>query len=94
LSALEIVSKVWNYAHVLRDDCVDYGGYVEQIIFLIFLKIADEREESGQLVAVPEKYNWLRLAKLDGDTLEIQRRYTLDGLGKEAGILGAIFLKA
>jgi type I restriction enzyme M protein len=94
MSASEIVNKAWNYAHVLRDDCVDYGSYVEQIILLIFLKMADEREESGRQVAVPEKYNWSRLAKLDGDTLEIQCRYTLDGLGKEAGILGAIFLKA
>ena len=39
-----IVSKVWNYAHVLRDDGVGYGDYVEQITFLIFLKMADERE--------------------------------------------------
>ena len=42
-SASEIVNKVWNYAHVLRDDGVGYGDYVEQITFLIFLKMADER---------------------------------------------------
>ena len=39
MSASEIVNKVWNYAHVLRDDGVGYGDYVEQITFLIFLKI-------------------------------------------------------
>jgi hypothetical protein len=44
--------------------------------------MADEREESVQQVAVPAKYNSSRLAKLDGDTLEIQCRHTLDGLGK------------
>ena len=43
MSAAEIVNKVWNYAHVLRDDDVGYGDYVEQITYLIFLKMADEQ---------------------------------------------------
>ena len=43
----EIVNKVWNYAHVLRDDGVGYGDYVEQITYLIFLKMADERSAEG-----------------------------------------------
>ena len=43
MSASEIVNKVWNYAHVLRDDGVGYGDYVEQITYLIFLKITNER---------------------------------------------------
>ena len=41
MSASEIVNKVWNYAYVLRDDGVGYGDYVEQITYLIFLKMAD-----------------------------------------------------
>ncbi len=45
--ASEIVNKVWNYAHVLRDDGVGYGDYVEQITYLIILKMADEREKAG-----------------------------------------------
>ncbi|GJM05335.1 MAG: DNA methyltransferase [marine bacterium B5-7] len=94
MSASEIVNKVWNYAHVLRDDGVGYGDYVEQITFLIFLKMADEREMSGQQVAVPEKYSWSKLVKLDGDALEIQYRHTLEELGKEGGMLGTIFRKA
>tara|TARA_R110001592_G_scaffold320639_1_gene598653 strand:+ start:3875 stop:5353 length:1479 start_codon:yes stop_codon:yes gene_type:complete len=94
MSASEIVSKVWNYAHVLRDDGVGYGDYVEQITFLIFLKMADEREESGQQVAVPDEYSWAKLVKLDGDALEVQYRHTLEGLGKQDGMLGTIFRKA
>lgn len=93
-NASEIVSKVWNYAHVLRDDGVGYGDYVEQITFLIFLKMADEREASGQQVAVPDAYSWSKLVKLDGDALEIQYRHTLEALGKESGMLGTIFRKA
>jgi len=94
LSASEIVNKVWNYAHVLRDDGVGYGDYVEQITYLIFLKMADEREVSGQQVQVPGKYAWAKLVKLDGDDLEIQYRHTLESLGKQGGMLGTIFRKA
>jgi len=74
MSASEIVNKVWNYAHVLRDDGVGYGGYVEQITYLIFLKMADEREDAGQKSRVPEDFAWSKLVKLDGDDLELQYR--------------------
>ena len=94
MSASEIVNKVWNYAHVLRDDGVDYGDYVEQITYLIFLKMADEREVAGQQVKVPEEYSWSHLVKLDGDDLELQYRHTLENLGKQGGMLGTIFRKA
>ena len=94
MSAAEIVNKVWNYAHVLRDDGVGYGDYVEQITYLIFLKMADEHEVAGQEVKVPNKYAWARLAKLDGDDLELQYRHTLENLGKQIGMLGTIFRKA
>ncbi len=94
MSSEEITSKVWNYAHVLRDDGVSYGDYVEQITYLIFLKMADEREQGGQQVKVPDKYSWARLVKLDGDDLELQYRHTLENLGKKGGMLGAIFRKA
>lgn len=94
MSAPEIVNKVWNYAHVLRDDGVAYGDYVEQITYLIFLKMADERELAGQDVVVPAEYRWSNLAKLDGDELEIHYRHTLEQLGKQSGMLGTIFRKA
>ena len=94
MSASEIVNKVWNYANVLRDDGVGYGDYVEQITFLIFLKMADERETSGQQVAVPDNYSWAKLVPLDGEDLENQYRHTLEALGKKGGMLGTIFRKA
>jgi len=94
MSSAEIVNKVWNYAHVLRDDGVGYGDYVEQITYLIFLKMADEREQIGQKEKVPEEYTWNKLAALDGDDLELQYRHTLENLGKQSGMLGTIFRKA
>ena len=105
MSASEIVNKVWNYAHVLRDDGVGYGDYVEQITYLIFLKMADERER-GEVPSpqsspegrggngVPRQYAWANLVRLDGDDLELQYRHTLENLGKQAGMLGTIFRKA
>jgi type I restriction enzyme M protein len=105
MSASEIVNKVWNYAHVLRDDGVGYGDYVEQITYLIFLKMADEREQAGVPSpqsspkerggnVVPKKYTWANLVRLDGDDLELQYRHTLENLGKQGGMLGTIFRKA
>jgi len=105
VSSAEIVNKVWNYAHVLRDDGVGYGDYVEQITYLIFLKMADERELGGApspqpsprgrgSYIVPDEYNWAKLAALDGDDLELQYPHTLENLGKQSGMLGTIFRKA
>jgi len=73
---------------------VGYGDYVEQITYLIFLKMADEQEVSGQETKVPKKYAWSKLVKLDGDDLENQYRHTLESLGKQGGMLGTIFRKA
>ena len=39
----QVVSKAWNFAHVLRDDGLSYMSYIEQITFLLFLKMADEQ---------------------------------------------------
>lgn len=94
MTTSELVNKVWNYAHVLRDDGVGYGDYVEQITYLIFLKMADERSIAGQSVSIPEEYSWTHLVKLDGDALEVQYRHTLEELGKKGGMLGTIFRKA
>lgn len=94
MSISELVNKVWNYAHVLRDDGVGYGDYVEQITYLIFLKMADERKQSGQKSNVPDAYDWEHLVKLDGDDLEVQYRHTLENLGTQGGMLGTIFRKA
>ena len=67
-----IVQKLWNYCNVLRDDGMSYGDYVEQLTYLLFLKMADERTKApyNQKSPVPEKYSWLSLIKKDVDDLE------------------------
>jgi type I restriction enzyme M protein len=87
-----LVSKVWNYAHVLRDQGIGYGDYVEQITFLLFLKMDQERSELlGEPSAIPVAWRWGRLAQESGDELEIQYRHTLESLAREGGLIGTIF---
>ena len=93
--ASDIVQRLWNYCHVLRDDGVSYGDYVEQLTFLIFLKMADERErELHQDSRIPREYGWQSLAEKDGDELEAHYRRALEKLGTQNAMLGVIFRKA
>ena len=90
-----LVSKVWNYAHVLRDQGISYGDYVEQITFLLFLKMDQERSELLEEASIiPAKWRWEKLAPLSGDELELQYRHSLEALAKEKGLIGTIFRKA
>jgi type I restriction enzyme M protein len=91
-----LVQKLWNYCNVLRDDGMSYGDYVEQLTYLLFLKMADERTKPphGQKSIVPAAYSWPTLLKKDGDELFDHYRHVLEELGKEKGTLGLIFGKA
>jgi type I restriction enzyme M protein len=96
MSADQIVQKLWNYCNVLRDDGMSYGDYVEQLTYLLFLKMADERTKApyNQPSQIPDKYSWLSLLKRDGDDLFDHYRHLLEELGKGKGMLGLIFTKA
>src|SRR2546427_704736 len=85
----QIVSKLWNYCNVLRDDGLSYGDYVEQLTFLLFLKMAHERTQPpwSQPSAIPAGFAWPALLAKDGDALELQYRHTLEELGKKPGML-------
>jgi type I restriction enzyme M protein len=91
-----LVQKLWNYCHVLRDDGVSYGDYVEQLTYLLFLKMDDEQTKPpfNRESKIPAEYNWNSLLNKDGDELEIQYRHILENLGRESGILGVIFRKS
>lgn len=96
MSPSDIVNKLWNYCNVLRDDGMSYGDYVEQLTYLLFLKMADERTKDPyrQKSPVPEKYSWPSLIKKDGDELFDHYRHTLEALGNQKGLLGLIFNKS
>ena len=92
----QLVQKLWNYCNILRDDGLSYGDYVEQLTFLLFLKMADEQSKPpfNKISPIPKGFGWPALLKLDGDDLEVHYRHTLEELGKRPGMLGVIFRKA
>jgi type I restriction enzyme M protein len=91
-----IVQKLWNYCNVLRDDGVSYGDYVEQLTYLLFLKMADEQTKSpfNKPSSIPQGLDWQSLLEKDGDALEVHYRHTLETLAKQSGMLGVIFRKS
>ena len=91
-----IVQKLWNFCNILLDDGVSYGDYVEQLTYLLFLKMADERTKPpfNELDQIPKDVNWQSLVDKEGDELEVHYRHILENLSKKEGLLGVIFRKA
>jgi type I restriction enzyme M protein len=101
--------KIWNFAHVLRDDGVSYGDYLEQITYLLFLKMADEmsrppynkeiylpkvKDAEGNEIPDGEICSWPNLSRKRGAELESFYTQLLRSLATEKGILGQIFTKS
>ncbi len=104
-----IISKIWNLANVLRDDGVGYGDYLEQITYLLFLKMADElnkppynkglefpklKDVEGKEITDGEVCNWETLSGKRGAELESFYSQLLRSLSSEKGMLGQIFTKS
>ncbi|MBE0545895.1 MAG: N-6 DNA methylase [Verrucomicrobia bacterium] len=85
----DIVQKLWGFCHTLRHDGIDYGDYIEQLTYLLFLKMAAERGTK-----VPQDCGWDRLKDLAGTALSDHYTDALRTLGRQPGILGEIFTQA
>ncbi|WP_433729597.1 N-6 DNA methylase [Nocardia sp. CA-129566] len=99
ISANSLVARLWNYCNVLRDDGLSTIDYVEQLSFLLFLKIAKEAYEADlsddPMPIVPERLDWDSLVAKQGDELERHYRVVLTELGaRPFTMLGTIFAKA
>src|SRR5258705_12693347 len=98
----DIVQKLWGFCHTLRHDGIDYGDYIEQLTYLLFLKMADEKgidlskqkltNEKGKTVTVD--CSWPTLYKKTGTELTDHYIDVLRTLGKQSGLLGVIFASA
>ena len=88
-----IISKVWGMCNPLRDDGLSYGDYLEQLTYLIFLKMSDEyaKPPYKRQTGIPDGFGWEDMCLLKGAELEEQYRATLEALGEQGGILGKIF---
>ena len=91
-----IVSKVWAFCQTLRDDGVGYGDYLEQLTYLLFLKMAHEYSlpPHNRKLNIPQEYNWESLLGKSGAELEGHYTTMLRELGHSKGILGQIFTKS
>lgn len=96
MNSSTIISKVWNFCNTLRDDGVSYGDYLEQLTYLLFLKLADEfsKPPYNRSLPIPKEYNWETLTLLKGADLETHYSKILRELGKQKGILGQVFTKS
>jgi type I restriction enzyme M protein len=94
--ASTLVGKLWSYCSVLRDDGLSYQDYLEQLTFLLFLKMADEltRPPFNRPSIVPAGLDWASLLAKQGAELETQYILILNELGREKGMLGVVFRKA
>lgn len=91
-----IIGKIWSFCNTLRDDGVGYGDYLEQLTYLLFLKMADEysKPPHNRKLSIPNNYNWQSLLNKSGAELEGHYTTLLRELGKEKGMLGQIFTKS
>ena len=96
MNTAPIVSRVWSFCTTLRDDGVSYGDYLEQLTYLIFLKMADEyaKPPYNRDVGIPVEFNWQNLKSKKGADLEGHYVTLLRELGSKAGMLGQIFTKS
>lgn len=85
----DIVNKLWGFCHTLRHDGVDYGDYIEQLTYLLFLKMADERD-----VVVPKGCDWESLKGHSGNALTDHYSEVIRKLREAEGLLGDIFTQA
>ena len=91
-----IISKVWGFCTILKDDGVSYGDYLEQLTYLLFLKLADEfsKPPYNRALPIPDAYKWETLTNKSGAELETHYNDLLRNLGNAKGILGQIFTKS
>jgi len=95
----DVVQKFWGFCHTLRHDGIDYGDYIEQITYLLFLKMADERGiDLSRMAAPPDgaaiDCSWPALADRQGEALTQHYNGVLRRLSQQQGLLGDIFTRA
>ena len=91
-----IVSKVWSFCDVLRDDGVSYTDYIEQITFLLFLKMADEYSKPpyNRSINIPKKYTWEKTCKAQRKRAWRSLFWNIEKIGKSSRNDRANFCKS
>ena len=93
ISASGLVQRVWNYAHVLKDDGLAFMDYTEQITYLLFLKMSWEQRQPGAS-GIPSRYTWGALKNVTDNKKRLDRYHRgLRKLSELPGLIGLIFTK-
>lgn len=88
-----LIHKVWNYAHVLKDDGLAFMDYTEQITYLLFLKMTWEQQQIGTNM-IPSRYTWGALKNIHDNSKRLERYHQgLRKLSEQPGLIGLIFTK-
>src|SRR5712692_4716085 len=101
----DIVQKLWGFCHTLRHEGIDYGDYIEQLTYLLFMKMADERgidlsqlkynvEKDGKTQEIKVNCSWPNLIGKSGTALRDHYADILRTLGQQRRVLGDIFAGA
>lgn len=97
----DVVNKLWGFCHTLRHDGIDYGDYIEQLTYLMFLKMADEKgidlskieyEENKKKVKI--NCSWQPFTEKSGTDLLDSFAQIMRALSRQTGLLGDIFTQA
>jgi len=91
-----IVQKLWNYCNVLRDDGMSYSDYVEQLTFMLFLKMAEEKSKPPflDLAPLPRGYSWRGIMAQPSESRMAHYQLTLNELAKRRDLFGSIYQRA
>ncbi|KAA6321760.1 putative type I restriction enzymeP M protein [termite gut metagenome] len=92
----QLVDKIWKFCDTLRDDGVTYGDYLEQITYLLFLKMADEYSsaQESKNYNIPNDCNWKTLKGYDVSTILHEYQKILNTLADSGGMIKKIFSNA
>ncbi|HJP61227.1 MAG TPA: type I restriction-modification system subunit M N-terminal domain-containing protein, partial [Gemmatimonadaceae bacterium] len=86
----DVVQRLWSYCNILRDDGLSYPDYVEQLTYLLYLKMAYEQQPATG-PTIPAQYDWSTLLSREGHELHEHYTHLLHTLGAREGMLGLIF---
>ena len=88
--------KVWSMANALRDDGIGKSDYLEQLTYLLFLKMADEYSKPpySRKIGIPQDCGWDSLRSKSGDELFKHYEYVLKKLAEQSGTLQQIYTGA
>src|ERR1700688_3343364 len=98
----DVVQQLWGFCHTLRHDGIDYGDYIEQLTYLLFIKMADERKIDLSRMKMRTEKNreiqvdcsWPTLEEKSGTAITDHYVDVLRALGQQPSLLGAIFANA